>query len=302
MENFFQIQFELSLGLQINTYMKLPVYLYDNLFEVILDLDNDNNKVNQVMYQRDLKLQKGLKNTVQLQFKNSDQKLVDIRGKQLVFTLFDTINQRNLVEKNVNILDTSTTTATFALKGLGSVVLTESDLQACESTQYKAAVKVLDSDGSYTPAYANTYYGVGCTVEVRHDVYPVLQPSQEVTEFSTYFNGDISALQYEYYSGNLDAKPQFKSNVALHTVATYMSNYKGRVIIEGTLENDPASFGNYAVINDTSYNGFNGIDYKNFNGVFSKIRVRYIPAKNPIDQQNDDTAYSGTVDKVLYRS
>ena len=281
--------------------MKLPVYLYTNLFEVTLDLDN-NNRINQVMYQRDLKLQKGLKNTVQLQFKNSDQKLIDMRSKQAVFVLFDTINQRNLIEKDVEILDTSTTATTALLKGLGNVVFTESDLLACESVAYRAGIKIMDTDGSYTPAYANTYYGVGATVEVRHDLYPTLVPSQEVTHFEVYYNADMAALQHEYYSGNLNAHPEYKSNSALHTVATYMTRYKGRVIIEGTLENDPATFGNYATISDKTYNVFTGIDYINFNGIFAKVRVRYIPAKEPVTQQNNNTSYAGTVDRVLYRS
>lgn len=282
--------------------MKLPVYLYTNLFEVILDLD-DNNRINQVMYQRDLKLQKGLKNTVQLQFKNSDQKLVDIRSKQFVFVLFDAENQRNLVEKDVRILDTSTsTTSTSLLKGLGEVSFTESDLNSCESVYYTAVIKALDEDGSYVPTYANTYYGVGGTIEVRHDVYPVLVPSQEVVDFRVYYNADQDARRYEYYTGDLNAHPEYSSNVALHTAAVYMTNYKGSVIIEGTLENTPMDFGNYAVISTKTYNGFTGIDYTNFNGIFSKVRVRYIPAKEPTSQENNDTNYAGTVDKVLYRS
>jgi hypothetical protein len=281
--------------------MKLPVYLYDNTFEVIVDLDN-NNRINQVMYQRDLKLQKGLKNTVQLQFKNSDQKLIDMRSKQAVFVLFDTVNQRNLIEKDIRILDTSLTTATTALKGLGSVTFTESDLEACESVAYRAGIKVLDTDGSYTPAYANTYYGVGATVHVSHDIMPVLVPSQEVSDFDVYYNADQDKRQYEYYSGNLNAHPEFKSNTALHTIATYMTRYRGRVLIEGTLETDPATFGNYAIISDKSYTVFTGIDYTNFNGVFAKIRVRYIPTKDPVSQENNVTSYAGTVDKILYRS
>jgi len=251
------------------------------------------------MYQRELKLQKGLKNTVQLQFKNSDQKLLNISSNQFVFTLFDTVNQRNLIEKDVEILDDGTT---LALRGLGQVTLTESDLEGCESVYYSAAIKALDSDGSYVPTYANTYYGVGATVEVRHDIFPVLLPSQEVNNFDVYFNADQNAQRYEYYSGNLNGHPEFKSNVALHTVATYMTKYKGQVIIEGTLENDPATFGNYAVISTKTYNGASGIDYTNFNGLFSKIRIRYIPAKNPVTQLNNDTVYAGTVDRVLYRS
>ena len=279
--------------------MKLPVYLYANLFEVILDLDN-NNRINRVMYQRDLKLQKGIKNKIQIQFKNSDQKFVDVSTSSFVFVLFDTVNQRNLIEKEVTILDNG---LDRQLKGLGEVVLTESELQSCESTYYKMGIKALDSDGSYVPTYANTYYGVGATVEVRHDLYSTLVPSQEVTSFSVYYNYDQSALHYEYYTGNLNAHPEFKSNTALHTIAIYMTNFKGEVFIEGTLDNSPGIFGDYAIIGEPiTYNGFTGIDYRNFNGIFSKIRVRYIPAKEPISQLNNNTAYSGTVDKVLYRS
>lgn len=289
--------------------MKLPVYLYANLFEVILDLDN-NNRIHHVMYQRDLKLQKGIKNKIQIQFKNSDQKFLDVSTSSFVFVLFDTVNQRNLIEKDITIIDDG---VTRALRGLGEVVLTESDLQKCESTFYRMGVKALDSDGSYVPTYANTYYGVGATIEVRHDLYPTLVPSQEVTNFLFTYNGTEPAQRYEYYTGNLNAHPEYKSNNALHTAAVYMTRYRGRVLIEGTLENDPGTFANYAVIKDTSYNGFTGIDYYNFNGIFSKVRIRYIPDLEPTLQSNkkDDSspvrrstilAYTGTVDKVFYRS
>ena len=278
--------------------MKLPVYLYTNLFEVILDLDN-NNRINQIMYQRDLKLQKGIKNKIQIQFKNSDQKLLDVSTGTYVFTLFDTINQRDLVQKDITILDDG---VTKALRGLGEVVFTEGDLSACESTYYKMGIKALDSDGSYISTYANTYYGVGGTIEVLHDLFPTLLPSQEVKAFSSYYNADSGFQQYEYYSGNLNANPQFKSNSALHTTAVYMTRYKGKILIEGTLENSPSTFGNYAVISTRTYSGFSGIDYFNFNGIFSKIRIRYIPEKEPISQLNNNTAYAGTVDRALYRS
>lgn len=281
--------------------MKLPVYLYPNIYEVVLDLD-DNNRIIRVMYQRNLKLQKGVKNTIQLQFKNSDQKFLNISTGSFIFTVFDAINQRNMIEKSVNILDVGSTATIYATKGLGQVVLTESDLDLLESTYYKIGVKSIDEGGSFSPAYVNTYYDVAGTAEVRHDLYPTLMPSQEVTSFQTYYNADIAYQRYEYYSGNLPANPQFKSNTALHTVAVYMTNYRGQVLIEGTLENSPMSFGNYAIISTKTYTGFTGIDYTNFNGIFSKVRIRYIPEKNPITQENDDVVYAGTVDKVLYRS
>ena len=59
---------------------KLPVYLYSNLFSIQLDLDNEVRETNNTMYQRELRIQKGLKNKVQLQFKNSDQKAIRVRA------------------------------------------------------------------------------------------------------------------------------------------------------------------------------------------------------------------------------
>ena len=58
---------------------KLPVYLYSNLIVLQLDLDN-NTRIDRTMYQRELKIQKGLKNKVQIQFKNSDQKTIRIKA------------------------------------------------------------------------------------------------------------------------------------------------------------------------------------------------------------------------------
>ena len=289
--------------------MKLPIYLYPNVVQVILDLDY-NNRIYQVMYQRELKLQKGLKNTIQLQFKNSDQKFLNISTGSFVCQLFDSTDNRDLVCKPVIVLDDG---VTLALRGLGEVVFTPSDLEQCQSTFYQFVVKAVDpTDGTFVPTYANTYYGIAGTVEVRHDILPTLIPSQEVdaSAFQQFYDADYGVQKYEYYSGNLFAYPQYKSNEALQTIAIYMTNYSGQVLIEGTLENTPSTFANYATIVTNNYSGFTGIDYVNFVGIFSYVRVRYIPATNPVTQTNElynnpfsaqNIAYAGTVDKILYR-
>ena len=80
----------------------LPIYLYPNTLDVILDLDATTRGVNQIMYQRDLTIQKGIKNQIRIQFKNSDQKRVSVATTQtFVFSMFDAINQRLLIEKEI---------------------------------------------------------------------------------------------------------------------------------------------------------------------------------------------------------
>jgi hypothetical protein len=275
----------------------LPVYLYNNLLDITLDLDATVRGVNNVMYQRDLKIQKGLKNQVRIQFKNSDQKRIHISNTQtFVFSMFDAINRRLLIEKPLSILDADTT----ATRGLAMLTLTESDTVDLDRSSYQFSIKQLDTDGSYTPAYANTYYGVNGTLHILNDIFPVLQPSAEIVSFLKSFNADSQL--FEHKSGNVYANPEFNGNTALHTAAMYMTGYRGTVLIQATLNNTPASSGRYVTVATRTYTGFTGIDYVNFNGVFNYIRVMHIPATKPAESDNDNPSYYGSFDKVLYRS
>lgn len=275
----------------------LPVYLYSNTLDITLDLDNTARGVNQVMYQRDLKIQKGIRNQIRIQFKNSDQKRVNISNTQtFIFSMFDAINQRTLIEKPLDVLDVNTTST----RGLALLTLNESDTINLTKTSYQYTVKMRASDGSYEPTYANTYYGVAGTLHVEDSIMPSLQASQEILAFQKSFNADTN--QYEHKSGNIYANPEYNSNSGLHTLAAYLTGYRGTILIQGTLDNTPDSFGKYATITTKTYNNFSGIEYFNFQGVYTYIRVLHIPAKAPTDPDNDNPAYWGSFDKFLYRS
>ena len=79
-----------------------------------------------------------------------------------------------------------------------------------------------------------------------------------------------------------------------------MTNFKGTVYVQGTLSNSASS--HYSTIESRLYTGFTGIDYVNFNGVYSYVRVYYVPATAPAESMNDNPNYFGSFDKVLYRS
>lgn len=276
----------------------LSVYLYHNNLDVILDLDPSVRGVNQVMYQRDLSVQKGLKNIVRVQFKNSDQKRIPISNTQtFVFTMFDEVNQRVLIEKPLEILDQGTTST----RGLAQLTFSESDTLNLTRSSYTYSIKHLQTDGSYVPAYSNTYYGINGTLHLLDDVYPTLQPSVEITNFLPSFNSNTNL--YEFKSRAIYANPEYNSNSALHTLAIYCSDYRGTVEIRATLNNTAADDNYYAVVAARGYDQFTGIDYINFNGVYSYIEVRYIPAQGPLDLDNlSNIEYRGTIDKALYRS
>jgi hypothetical protein len=262
-----------------------------------LDLDINTRGVNQVMYQRDLKIQKGIKNQIRIQFKNSDQKNVKISSTQtFVFSMFDATEQRLLIEKNLDVLDINTTST----RGQALLTLTENDTIDLPKSNYTYSVKVLDTDGSYLPAYSNTYYGMSGTLHLTEEIYPKLIPSQEIKSFLSSFNGDTNL--YEHKSDNVYAYPEYNGNSALHTVALYMTGFRGTVHLQATMYNTPAAFDRYATITSRTYSNFTGVDYINFNGVYSYIRLMYIPATKPGESTNDNPLYFGSFDKVLYRN
>jgi hypothetical protein len=278
----------------------IPIYLYPNITDVILDLDSTVLGVNEVMYQRDLKIQKGVKNQIQIQFKNSDQKRINVSNTgTYLFNMFDSINQRLLISKPLTVLDDG---MTLSLRGLAQLDLYAGDTINLDSTSYTYSITYQDpTDNTLVAAYSNTYYGINGTLHLYEDIYPKLIPSQEVTSFlRTYNPGDTL---YYFPSGNLYAYPEFHSNnAALHTIALYMTNYIGTVTIQGTLSNQPDSVDWYSTIANLSYNNFTGIDYYNFNGIYSYIRVFYTPATAPGGTINDNPAYYGSFDKLLYRA
>jgi len=275
----------------------LPIYLYANKLDVTLDLDATIRGVNQVMYQRDLTVQKGIKNQIRIQFKNSDQKRISISTSTVfIFSMFDAINQRLVIEKPLEVLPETTST-----KGMALLTLNESDTLDLDRSSYTYSVRKIDTDGTYTPAYTNTYYGMNGTLHLNNDVFPVLKDSTNITSFNPTYNA--STHLYEHKSGNIYANPEYNGNSALHTAAIYMTAYKGTVLIQGTLDNNPTDDRSYDTIATQGYTGFTGVDYVNFNGVYTYIRIVHIPAAGPPPNiSNNDPTFFGSLDKVLYRS
>jgi hypothetical protein len=222
---------------------KLPIYLYPNILDLTLDVDSVKG-IHETMYQRDLVIQKGVKTQVQLQFKNSDQKFLNVSSSSFVMVLVDPQDRKTKVSKAVDILDDGTTRS---LRGLGQVTFSESDTIELESKTYNFAV-LTSRMGSLEPTYSNTYYSSSGNLEVRSDIYPLASPSTRVINFNRVWNSDPDKLYWEYMSGNLYADPEFQSGRALHTMAIYMTGYRGRIYIEGTLDNSPGTFADYDTI------------------------------------------------------
>lgn len=370
---------------------KLPVYLYANLLTVQLDLDNDVTKRNETMYQREIKIQRGMKNKVQIQFKNSDQKLVHVAAASsttsainsgstiiplaslsnvklgmlvdspavqagtyvssintnsvevsnlnpvfnpdlgqflspilsniaggtvvnfkhnFVFSMFDTEQQRMVIEKELEIVDNGTSTST---RGIALLTLNDSDIKNLNSGYYTFGITLADSDGHRLPVYADTYYGINGTVKLTHDLYPTLKEGYVITNFQRFANEDEDASRYEFYTGNLRA---FPDRTQTTTAAMYFTNFSGTVRLQGTLDDTPGTFANYVDLETKTYTNFTGVDYANAIGNWSNVRVLWYPNNSTLPglfnyfspsmpgnpTPGSDYWPNGKIDKIICRS
>jgi hypothetical protein len=236
--------------------------------------------------------------------------------------MFDNNNVMPFQPKQLEVLDDGVTTST---RGLALLTLVEGDTVDVTPKKYTFSITALDTDGSYVPTYANTYYGVNGTAEIREDVEPFLTQSFLTNAFNWYRDTPLDRQGmpqmnwWTFASGTIEVNPALNTNVGLHTFAFYLTNFKGHIDIYGTLENTPSGQGNgnesYALLESVPYaKNFTGVDYLNISGNYTNFKVKYVPDAdasganwygagvpgNPIAQQ----PYwpNGKIDKILFRS
>lgn len=275
-----------------------PVYLYSNKIDVFTNaLDSWTGGYRKV-YQRNLKIFRGVDNRIDLQLRNGDQKAIEIFSDQYVmFNLIGRGTQELILEKQGLSTDDSS-----ASRGRVYFTLTESDLLDLEPGFYQYAIYVetrvaINADeytvSSKTPLYVDSQFGVVGTIEVSGDISGRLQSSTVVDAFSRHVDIDHPAPNEQYFSSIIDANPNTSTSSSLHTFQFYSTGYAGAVIIQGNIQ--PGSNPDTWVdIPDTAFeNGANNFDptaepYKNVIGKWNWFRIKHTPT-------------AGTIDKVLYR-
>lgn len=297
---------------------KLPVYLYSNVFEVILDLDV-NRSINNIMYQRKLKLQKGFKDSIQIQFKNSDQKPISMStSTNYIMDIIDNEGRELVLSKPLVILDDG---VSLNLKGLAQVTFDPVDTLNLTAASYKFIVKQDNGDGTFTPAYSNTYYGITGDIEIVEDGFPIGFPVQSVNsdqlEASKQYDRSTNHMGYEFYS------PWFRPFQSAMTTPTPQSavlslnNFAGTIKVQGTLDNNPSSIGNANVQSTTLVNYVVseptlGNIQLTWTGSYTAIQftifpnpdgfgVNYYPTGNPIGSLTNKFP-NGFIDRIQYIS
>lgn len=246
-----------------------PSYLYSNKVDVFTSLDTWTNERYRKVYQRNLKVYRGVDNRLDFQIKNGDEKPQPITNLTVVFNMVGVESKELVVRKDCTTYD--------AAKGRVFVTLTQADIENIQAGHYHYSLYTETAAGVKTPLYGDSQYGAIGVIDVIDHAYGEPVPSA---------SSPLRAGVAPFVTDEFDAKPEFNSNSGLHTFAFYSTNYVGTLAIEASLDNPS---GNTWVTLETINLNNTPITYKNVTGVWSRLRVKEV------------TKTAGTLDNVMYR-
>jgi len=208
----------------------IPVYLYPNRIEVYTNVPGQwRNERYRRVYNRNVKIFRGLDNRVDIQVRNSDEKALDTTGYKVYFNLVERNKQSLVLTKECVIVS--------SIKGKFYVTLTEVELYDINNGFYQYSLHRQDSTGHKTPLYVDSQYGANATIEVVGDVRGDATPSLSVTTF-TYVQPSVTGYTNDpyYTSSIINANYDTSVSRGTHTFALYASKgYTGNLTLQGSL-------------------------------------------------------------------
>ena len=202
---------------------KISTYLYPNRIELLADLAGFSVEYTNV-YQRNIKIYKGIDNVLEFDIKNADQKRIDL-------TTITNISM-NVMDATGKALACSPYVVTpTSIKGIATVTVPADDLQILNQQFLRYSVTAL-KNGAPTILYGDTRFDALGQFELIENVIPY--HARPVKVYNS-FTGEIdqagnvinhsSAIPTTFYEAD-------RTEALLFTIE--MSNFIGTIWLEGT--------------------------------------------------------------------
>jgi len=211
---------------------RISVYLYPNRITVISNLDESsaNNTEWRIVYQRNVKIYKGIDNIIEIELKNNDQKRVEIGMGSLKLTLMD--QYHNLINTYTAIsLEDSTQV------GLAKITIPAIDLEDLDPQFLKFAVTRVDVNFEESLTYSDSQFGAMGTIELK----PLFKAStQTVTKYNrftqetNYQGSRFEERKIYHYSEAVPIDTSGAVPVTTMTINAYVDNFLGEIYVQGT--------------------------------------------------------------------
>ena len=205
-----------------------PVYLLVNKLDVFTTpTDTWSTERYRRVYNRNLKIFRGVDNRIDIQVRNNDQKASNIVGSTLVFNLVSQDTKDLVLQKDFTVMDLAT--------GKVTVIVTAEELLDLDIGFYNYSIvkevrSTVDSTDytvtSKMPLYMDSQYDTVGTLEITGDVYGGVANSVIVDTFNytnPFTQGAGEPLPF-YISAIIDARPNTSPAYPIHTFQFYTTN------------------------------------------------------------------------------
>ena len=206
---------------------KIQFYLVPNRVTVTTDMAGFNTEYRQV-YQRTIKLHKGIDNTIELEVKNSDQRRQDVVGWNVVIKFFDA-ERSNLF----SAVGTSITSK----PGLMSATISRATLEKIDAQQLTAAA-FLVKDGEEKILYSDSQFDVLARVEIL-DAY---NDAEDLADEVTVFNWEYDRKQFISEIANFGNRhnEDYSTAPGRSMTVEMIGTYEGIIEVEATKDKSTA--------------------------------------------------------------
>jgi hypothetical protein len=157
---------------------KISSYLYSNRIELLADLAGFNVEYTNV-YQRTVKIYKGVDNVIEFDIKNADQKRLELITSPSISSI-----KLNVMDQEGNALPHSpyTVTPLSGVTGIASATIPSADLTNIDHQFLRYSVTATRGSANIA-LYADSRFGAVGTMEVGASATPVTRKAQIITEF-----------------------------------------------------------------------------------------------------------------------
>jgi hypothetical protein len=239
----------------------VPRYLLKNQITVTVNEAGFTTEYSPV-YSRQIKLYRGIKNTLQFKMLNADQKPVDISNYTPKFLAYDE-NKTLIVDRLATVTDDGSTTT----RGTCIVEVSDSDLLNVQDQFITYSIFLYDEVNGSTITYSDTGFGNTGIAEISSEAFPGVQPTTELVSF--FENNE------EWVSNSISAQPGINGNSALHTAVFYTDGFIGDIIVEATLDNTLSAATGWSALQTITCTGAETEPMPiNYYGVFNHTRFR----------------------------
>lgn len=187
---------------------KISTYLYSNRILAIEDLSPFSVEF-KIMYARTIKLYKGLRNVVEFDIRNADQKRVDLTNYNIKCVIMDQ-NSTEIVTKTVSRVSNTT--------GLAHVSIEPGDIEYLKP-QFLKYTLYRETDGIKLPFYIDSSFSVIGKIDLLDGAVPKISAPMIIDTF-IYTENDIDPnnILKTYISDSVEINPKndIDENHAIH--------------------------------------------------------------------------------------